>query len=211
MNPRFEPLIKTKKGQTIFPKTVRQDELVHTITDNQITVCHGPAGTGKTFITTIMAVRALVMGEVDKIVVTRPAVPAGEDLGFLPGDVENKMDPFLRPIYDILELIYPKEKKKEKKQDNWERGNSKANKRGKRNRSRSPKVPETHSKQDQKSEADEWSNRVEVVPFAYMRGRTFHDSFIIADEMQNVTREQLRMIMTRIGSNSKMVIGGESC
>ena len=197
MSEKFgEPLIKTKKGNKLYPKTKKQVGLVHAIANNQITVCHGPAGTGKTFVTTCLAVKALINGEVDKIVVTRPAVSAGENLGFLPGDIDNKMDPFLRPIFDVLDLVYPKETRK----SSAERGG------GKRKPGRPPKssVPKEQSKT-----SVEWSDKVEMVPFAFMRGRTFHNSFIIADEMQNATKEQLRMIMTRIGMGSKMVIDGD--
>ena len=192
-----DPLVKTKKGNKLYAKTKRQAKLVDCINEHQITVCHGPAGTGKTFVTTCLAVKALINGEVDKIVVTRPAVSAGENLGFLPGDIDNKMDPFLRPIFDVLELVYPKETKTKTTSE-------KAG--GRRKPGRPPKTtPQTTSN----TTSVEWSDKVEMVPFAYMRGRTFHNSFIIADEMQNATKEQVRMIMTRIGMNSKMVIDGD--
>lgn len=185
------PLIKTNRGNKLYSKTAKQEDLVETIVDNQITVCHGPAGTGKTFVTTCMAVGALMEGIVDKIVITRPAVQAGEDLGFLPGDIDAKLNPYLKPIYDILELVYPKPQK--------ETYHSSGKKKTK------VTIPESNHG----TEMPDWSDKIEIVPFAFMRGRTFHNSFIVADECQNATKEQLRMIMTRIGMNSKMVIGGD--
>lgn len=188
------PLIKTNRGNKLYSKTAKQEDLVETIVDNQITVCHGPAGTGKTFVTTCMAVGALIEGIVDKIVITRPAVQAGEDLGFLPGDIDAKLNPYLKPIYDILELVYPKPKSETTRHNSGKK------------KSRI-KVTKIENKQD--TNMPDWSDKIEIVPFAFMRGRTFHNSFIIADECQNATKEQLRMIMTRIGMNSKMVIDGD--
>ena len=187
------PLIKTNRGNKLYAKTQKQEDLVDTIVNNQITICHGPAGTGKTFVTTVMAVGALLEGIVDKIVITRPAVQAGEDLGFLPGDIDAKLNPYLKPIYDILELIYPKPSKEHTFHSSGKK---------------KTKIPKTESKQTS-TELPDWSDKIEIVPFAFMRGRTFHNSFIIADECQNATKEQLRMIMTRIGMNSKMVIDGD--
>ncbi len=159
----------TSKGKPIKPKTVGQRTYCDNIKDNTITIGVGPAGTGKTYLAVAMAVTAFRAQEVNRIILTRPAVEAGEKLGFLPGDLQQKVDPYLRPLYDALfDMLgaetYPRF---------VERGN------------------------------------LEVAPLAYMRGRTLDDSFIILDEAQNTTGEQMKMFLTRLGFNSKMVITGD--
>ncbi len=156
-------------GKPIKPKTVGQSRYVESIKDNTIVFGIGPAGTGKTYLAVALAVRAFKAHEVQRIILTRPAVEAGEKLGFLPGDLQNKVDPYLRPLYDALFDMMGSEAF----QRNMERG------------------------------------CIEVAPLAYMRGRTLDDSFIILDEAQNTTPEQMKMFLTRLGFNSKMVITGD--
>ena len=156
-------------GKPIKPKTVGQGKYVECIKKNTVTFGIGPAGTGKTYLAVALAVRAFKAHEVQRIILTRPAVEAGEKLGFLPGDLQNKVDPYLRPLYDALFDMMGSEAF----QRNMERG------------------------------------CIEVAPLAYMRGRTLDDSFIILDEAQNTTPEQMKMFLTRLGFNSKMVITGD--
>ncbi len=159
----------TSKGKPIKPKTVGQRTYCDDIKGNTITIGVGPAGTGKTYLAVAMAVTAFRAQEVNRIILTRPAVEAGEKLGFLPGDLQQKVDPYLRPLYDALFDMLGAETY----QRYVERGN------------------------------------IEVAPLAYMRGRTLDDSFIILDEAQNTTNEQMKMFLTRLGFNSKMVITGD--
>ncbi len=159
----------TTSGKVVRPKTVGQKKYVDAIRKNTIVLGVGPAGTGKTYLAVAMAVKAFKAHEVQKIILTRPAVEAGEKLGFLPGDLQNKVDPYLRPLYDALFDMFG---------------------------------AETFSKFMEK-------NIIEVAPLAYMRGRTLDDAFIILDEAQNTTSEQIKMFLTRLGSNSKMVITGD--
>ena len=159
----------TAKGKPIKAKTLGQKKYVEAIKNNVVTVGVGPAGTGKTYLAVAAAVAAFRAKEVNRIILTRPAVEAGERLGFLPGDLQSKVDPYLRPLYDALfEMLGP-----ETYQKYLERGN------------------------------------IEVAPLAYMRGRTLDDSFIILDEAQNTSREQMKMFLTRMGFGSKVVITGD--
>ena len=159
----------TANGKPIKAKTVGQKSYVDAIKKNVITLGVGPAGTGKTYLAVAQAVAAFRAKEVNRIILTRPAVEAGERLGFLPGDLQSKVDPYLRPLYDALfEMLGP-----ETYQKYVERGN------------------------------------IEVAPLAYMRGRTLDDSFIILDEAQNTSREQMKMFLTRLGFGSKIVITGD--
>jgi len=153
----------------IRPKTRGQKEYVDAIREYDIVVCIGPAGTGKTYLAMAMAVSALRKNEVSRIILTRPAVEAGESLGFLPGDLQDKVSPYLRPLYDAL----------------YEMMDAEA----------------AHKFLD--------SGVIEVAPLAYMRGRTLNDSFIIMDEAQNATPEQMKMFLTRLGFDSKVVITGD--
>jgi len=159
----------TMNGRIVKPKTIGQKKYVDAIRDNTIVLGVGPAGTGKTYLAVAMAVKAFRAHEVNKIILTRPAVEAGEKLGFLPGDLQNKVDPYLRPLYDALfEML----------------------------------GPDAFAKQQERG-------CIEVAPLAYMRGRTLDDSFIILDEAQNTTPEQMKMFLTRLGFNSKIVITGD--
>lgn len=158
------------KGQKILCKTLGQKDYVDTIRKNTITFVNGPAGTGKTYLAVALAVQAFRQGEVDRIILTRPAVEAGEKLGFLPGDLQMKVDPYMRPLYDALYDFLGTEKYTLL----MERGN------------------------------------IEISPLAYMRGRTLDKAFIILDEAQNTTREQMKMFLTRIGFQSKVVITGDA-
>lgn len=159
----------TTKGKPIKAKTVGQKRYVDAIKKNTIVLGVGPAGTGKTFLAVAMAVKALRDKQVSRILLSRPAIEAGEKLGFLPGDLQSKIDPYLRPLYDALyEML----------------------------------GPETYQKLAEKG-------IIEIAPLAYMRGRTLDDSFIILDEAQNATPEQMKMFLTRLGFNSKMVVTGD--
>ncbi len=159
----------TSKGKPIKPKTLGQKKYVELISSNTVTFGIGPAGTGKTYLAVAMAVTALRNKQVNRIVLTRPAVEAGENLGFLPGDLQNKVDPYLRPLYDALFDTLGME---------------------------------TYQKYVEK-------NIIEIAPLAYMRGRTLDNSFIILDEAQNTTCEQMKMFLTRLGFQSKAVITGD--
>ncbi len=159
----------TAKGKPIKAKTIGQQRYMKAIQKNTITIGVGPAGTGKTYLAVAAAVAAFREKTVNRIILTRPAVEAGERLGFLPGDLQNKVDPYLRPLYDALYDMLGAETY----QKYLERGN------------------------------------IEVAPLAYMRGRTLDDSFIILDEAQNTTREQMKMFLTRLGFGSKIVITGD--
>jgi len=162
-------LCVTAKGKPIKPKTLGQKRYVDAIKKNTVTLGIGPAGTGKTYLAVAAAVAAFREGQINRIILTRPAVEAGERLGFLPGDLQSKVDPYLRPLYDALfEMLGP-----ETYQKYLERGS------------------------------------IEVAPLAYMRGRTLDDSFIILDEAQNTSREQMKMFLTRLGFGSKIVITGD--
>ena len=157
------------KGRPIKPKTLGQQKYTEAIRENTVTLAIGPAGTGKTYLAVTMAVTAFRAKEINRIILTRPAVEAGEKLGFLPGDLQQKVDPYLRPLYDgLFDMLGA-----ENFQKYQERGN------------------------------------IEVAPLAYMRGRTLDDSFIILDEAQNTTCEQMKMFLTRLGNNSKMVVTGD--
>ena len=159
----------TAKGKPVKAKTVGQNQYCSAIANNTITLGIGPAGTGKTYLAVASAVAAFRAGAVNRIILTRPAVEAGERLGFLPGDLQSKVDPYLRPLYDALfEML----------------------------------GPDTYQKYLEKG-------KIEVAPLAYMRGRTLDDSFIILDEAQNTSREQMKMFLTRLGFGSKAVITGD--
>ena len=161
--------ILSTRGKTLRPKTVGQQEYVRAIDDHTITFGIGPAGTGKTYLAMAKAVQALQRKEVERIILTRPAVEAGERLGFLPGTLTDKIDPYLRPLFDALnEMLDPEV------------------------------VPKLMA-----------VGTIEVAPLAYMRGRTLNNSFIILDEAQNTTPEQMKMFLTRLGFDSKMVITGD--
>jgi phosphate starvation-inducible protein PhoH and related proteins len=158
------------KGAPIKPKSVNQQKLVQSVKDNDLVFALGPAGTGKTFISVALAVRALKNKVVKKIIITRPAVEAGENLGFLPGDLKEKIDPYLRPIYDALNDMVPFEKLKYYME----------------------------------------REIVEIAPLAYMRGRTLNNAFILLDEAQNTTPMQMKMFLTRMGPESKMIVTGDT-
>ncbi|MEG0256882.1 MAG: PhoH family protein [Christensenella sp.] len=159
----------TAKGKQIKCKSYGQKEYIKAIKDNTVVLCIGPAGTGKTYLAMAMAVVALKNKQVSRIVLTRPAVEAGENLGFLPGDMQNKVDPYLRPLYDALYDFMG---------------------------------ADAYARLCEKGV-------IEVAPLAYMRGRTLSDAFIILDEAQNCTMEQMKMFLTRFGENAKVVVTGD--
>jgi phosphate starvation-inducible PhoH-like protein len=165
----LEDVVWRHRGKRVAPKTVNQKRYVDAIRGQTVTVGIGPAGTGKSFLAVAMAVAALSRREVNRIVLTRPAVEAGERLGFLPGDLMAKVDPYLRPLFDALyDMLEP-----ERVNQYMDRG------------------------------------AIEIAPLAFMRGRTLNDSFIILDEAQNTSPEQMKMFLTRLGFNSKMVVTGD--
>ncbi|MFZ2965448.1 MAG: PhoH family protein, partial [Leuconostoc falkenbergense] len=157
------------KGRSVRVKNFGQRQYIQSIRKNDVTFGIGPAGTGKTFLAVVMAIASLKRGEVEKIIITRPAVEAGESLGFLPGDLKEKVDPYMRPIYDAMNTLVGAEQT----QRLMDRG------------------------------------VIEIAPLAYMRGRTLDDAFIILDEAQNTTNQQMKMFLTRLGFGSKMIINGD--
>jgi phosphate starvation-inducible PhoH-like protein len=163
-------LARTRRGEEIRAKTFRQRQYVQAIQTHDLTFCTGPAGTGKTFLAAVVAVQALLANQYERLILTRPAVEAGEKLGFLPGDLQQKVNPYLRPLYDALyEMLDP-----EKIPSLMERG------------------------------------VIEVAPLAYMRGRTLNNAFVILDEAQNTTPAQMKMVLTRLGFRSRMVVTGDT-
>ena len=164
-----EELIKDFSGKPVRVRNFGQRQYINAIKHNDITFGIGPAGTGKTYLAVVMAVAALKQGKVQRIILTRPAVEAGESLGFLPGDLKEKVDPYMRPIYDALYAIMGSDH------------TSRLLERG----------------------------VIEVAPLAYMRGRTLDEAFVILDEAQNTTREQMKMFLTRLGFDSKMIVNGD--
>jgi phosphate starvation-inducible protein PhoH and related proteins len=165
----LDDVIWRNRNTRVVPKTVNQKLYVDSIRENTVTFGIGPAGTGKTFLAVAMAASALIEGEVQRIILTRPAVEAGESLGFLPGDLQAKVDPYLRPLFDALyDMLDP-----DRVNGYFDRG------------------------------------VIEVAPLAFMRGRTLNDAFVILDEAQNTTPEQMKMFLTRLGFNSKMVVTGD--
>ncbi|HEY9908501.1 MAG TPA: PhoH family protein, partial [Thermosynechococcaceae cyanobacterium] len=166
---RQDVLAKNRRGYEVRAKTFRQRQYIQAVRSHDLTFCIGPAGTGKTFLAAVLAVQALLSNQCERLILTRPAVEAGEKLGFLPGDLQQKVSPYLRPLYDALyEFIDP-----EKIPGLMERG------------------------------------VIEVAPIAYMRGRTLNNAFVILDEAQNTTPAQMKMILTRLGFKSRMVVTGD--
>jgi phosphate starvation-inducible PhoH-like protein len=162
-------LARSQSGKLLRPRTLRQKAYVEAMERHDLTIALGPAGTGKTFLATVQAVRMLTERKVERLVLTRPAVEAGERLGFLPGDLQQKVDPYLRPLYDALHALLGAE--------------------------RTAALLE--------------KGVIEVAPLAYMRGRTLADAFVILDEAQNTTAAQMRMVLTRMGEHSRMVVTGD--
>ncbi len=162
-------LARSQSGKLLRPRTLRQKAFVQAMERHDLTLALGPAGTGKTFLATVLAVRMLQERKVERLILTRPAVEAGERLGFLPGDLQQKVDPYLRPLYDALHTLLGPE--------------------------RTATLLE--------------KGVIEVAPLAYMRGRTLADAFVILDEAQNTTPAQMRMVLTRLGENSRMVVTGD--
>jgi phosphate starvation-inducible protein PhoH and related proteins len=163
-------IARTRRGEEIRAKTFKQRQYIQAIRTHEMTFCSGPAGTGKTFLAAVVAVQALLANQYERIVLTRPAVEAGEKLGFLPGDLQQKIDPYLRPLYDALNEMMDAEK-----------------------------IPNLMER-----------GIIEVAPLAYMRGRTLNNAFVILDEAQNTTPSQMKMVLTRLGFRSRMVVTGDT-
>ncbi|MGT2883456.1 PhoH family protein [Streptococcus ferus] len=164
-----EEIIKDSYGKTIRVKTLGQKVYVDSVKNHDIVFGIGPAGTGKTFLAVTLAIKALKRGQIKRVILTRPAVEAGESLGFLPGDLKEKVDPYLRPVYDALYQVLGREQ--------------------------TTRLMEREI--------------IEIAPLAYMRGRTLEDAFVILDEAQNTTIMQMKMFLTRLGFNSKMIVNGD--
>ena len=164
----LEEIIRTPK-RSVIPRSLKQKEYVKALKENKIIMSLGPAGTGKTYLAVAVALTMLLEKKVERIILSRPAVEAGEHLGFLPGDMKEKIDPYLRPLYDSLHDLFDYEKIQKKIE----------------------------------------SGEIEIAPLAFMRGRTLKNSFAILDEAQNATRTQIKMFLTRIGENSKLVVNGD--
>ncbi|MBD2345918.1 PhoH family protein [Anabaena subtropica] len=163
-------LARTRRGEEVRAKTFKQRQYIEAIRKRDLTFCIGPAGTGKTYLAVVVAVQALLANQVEKLILTRPAVEAGERLGFLPGDLQQKINPYLRPLYDAIYEFIDQEK-----------------------------VPNLIER-----------GIIEVAPLAYMRGRTLNHAFVIVDEAQNTTPAQMKMVLTRLGFRSRMVITGDT-
>jgi phosphate starvation-inducible protein PhoH and related proteins len=163
-------IARTRRGEEIRAKTFKQRQYIQAIRTHDLTFCSGPAGTGKTFLAAVVAVQALLANQYERIILTRPAVEAGEKLGFLPGDLQQKIDPYLRPLYDALHEMMDAEK-----------------------------IPNLMER-----------GIIEVAPLAYMRGRTLSNAFVILDEAQNTTPSQMKMVLTRLGFRSRMVVTGDT-
>lgn len=168
-NEEKEIIVFGSNGKIICAKTSNQKEIINLNAKNDLVFVVGPAGTGKTYVSVALGIKALKNKSVKKIIITRPVVEAGENLGFLPGDLQDKIDPYLHPIYDALEDMLPISKVKKYLED----------------------------------------KTIEIAPIAYMRGRTLKDAFILLDEAQNTTPSQLKMFLTRLGPNSKMIVTGD--
>lgn len=166
---KTEVLVHGTRGNRIVPKTVNQKKIIEAVDSNDLVFAIGPAGTGKTYVSVALAVKALKNKEAKKIIITRPAVEAGENLGFLPGDLTEKIDPYLRPIYDALNDMIPSEKLKLYRENGV----------------------------------------IEIAPLAYMRGRTLNNAYVLLDEAQNTTPMQIKMFLTRMGPESKVIITGD--
>lgn len=164
-----KPVVRTRNGKVIVPKTKHQKELVNAFQNSKITFASGVAGTGKTYLAVAFAVSELKKEKINKIILTRPAVEAGESLGFLPGDMQEKVDPYLRPLYDALNEMLG--------QENVEKYREKG--------------------------------IIEIAPLAFMRGRTLNDAVVILDEAQNATKAQMKMFLTRMGKNCRMIVNGD--
>lgn len=164
------PIVRTFKGKTLYAKSLQQINYLKSIDNNDLVFATGPAGTGKTYVAVIHGLNKLKQNEISKIILTRPAVEAGESLGFLPGDLKEKVDPYLQPLYDALYDVLGKETV----ENMLEKG------------------------------------IIEIAPLAYMRGRTLENAYIILDEAQNTTEKQMKMFLTRLGHNSKMIVTGDT-
>lgn len=162
-------LARTRRGEIIRAKTFKQRQYIKAVLTHDLTFCVGPAGTGKTFLAVVLAAQALLANQYERLILTRPAVEAGEKLGFLPGDLQQKINPYLRPLYDALYEMIDAEK-----------------------------VPNLMER-----------GVIEVAPLAYMRGRTLSNAFVIVDEAQNTTPAQMKMVLTRLGMRSRMVVTGD--
>jgi len=191
-------IIHDKNGKPIYAKTHGQHELAQAIDKHDILFVNGPAGTGKTFVSICKAVKAIDDKRYEKLILTRPAVESGEELGALPGDVNDKISPYMKPLYQSIEKL----KQKRLPSPKIENGNGKKKIKKKIIKARPIAIDDTQY-------IDEWYKQIEVSPLAYMRGLTFENAFILMDEAQNVSASQMKLFLTRLGLHSKVIITGD--
>jgi len=199
-----EEIFRDSHGRPIYAKTHGQHELVKTIENNDIIFVSGPAGTGKTFLASVLAVKHIKNGDYERIILTRPVVEAGESLGFLPGELDEKIAPYMKPLYECMAMLF-KEPRKERAP---EEDNAKGGKRKKKSRDQQPREDSRQSSNGNKHSVN-LNEVVQVEPLAFMRGSTYNDCIVICDEAQNISKHQMKMFLTRMGQNCKMIINGD--
>lgn len=198
--PFGEPILFDANGKPVHAKTQGQFELIQAIDKYDILFVNGPAGTGKTFLSICKAVQYIDDNKYKKLILTRPAVESGEELGALPGDIDEKITPYMKPLYQSLEKL---KKKKPIQKKEFEKGNGN----GKKKKSTKKTLKRKNAEEEY---IEDFYKKVEISPLAYMRGLTFENAFIIIDECQNVTTEQMKMFLTRLGIGSKVILTGDA-
>ncbi len=195
-----EEIFRDAYGKPIYAKTHGQHELVKTIENNDIIFVSGPAGSGKTFLASVLAVKYIKQGTYDRIILTRPVVEAGESLGFLPGELDEKIAPYMKPLYECMAMLF-KEPKKDREFEEFEDTGRKKKKSKANKQVREPAPKNKH--------IVNLNEVVQVEPLAFMRGSTYNDCIVICDEAQNISKHQMKMFLTRMGNNCKLVINGD--